>query len=94
MDFWQCVHPHEFTFEAPRPGRRRGGPLRDVVLRIGKSEDGDDWSMLEQNLPLKEVFGAEGRLRSTVAPHGEVLPLYYLYDLGVRSNVLSRTLFG
>jgi hypothetical protein len=37
----------------------------------------------EEKLLLSEVF--EGRLRSTVAPNDEYLPLIYTYDFGVCS---------
>ncbi|KAF9458392.1 hypothetical protein BDZ94DRAFT_1313351 [Collybia nuda] len=84
MGTWDCIHPHEFTFEAPRPGRRRKSSSLDVVFKIGgASPYGDDWSILEQNLGLREVFGDNGRLQSTISPFDEVLPLhdlYYLYD--------------
>jgi hypothetical protein len=48
-----------------------------------EDEDGHARSILEQNIRLRGVFGTAGRLRSTVAPQGKVLPLYYLYDFGV-----------
>lgn len=91
MGPWDCTHLHEFTFEVPSPKPRQIFSQRDVVLKIGTEKDeGDARSVLEHELSLQDVFGAAGRLHRVVAPRGEVLPLYYLYDFGVSPASLSQ----
>ena len=46
----------------------------------------------EERLLLSDVFDPQGRLYSTVARNGQILPLVYVYDFGVGCGfILSRS---
>lgn len=101
MGPWDDAHLHEFSFEMPLTGERSILNARKAVLKIG-SEPEQVINLpgvptprpppfeIETNIQLSDVFDADGRLHNVVAPNGNVLPLFYLYDFGVRESHSPR----
>lgn len=90
---WNNSHLHEFTFEPTRTEKANGmisfNP-RNVLVTIGMGKHADDYFegnqvlyFEESKLKLSDIWEGNGKARKNVLENGQVVSLYYLYDMGV-----------
>jgi hypothetical protein len=103
---WKHTHLHEFEYQLPSPYLSRALEILPEGLLAGREEYGElpvqppgmspreqSKAISETKTKLRDIYDPESRKRIrdlVLDENGDVLPLLYMYDLGVRASMPSQ----
>lgn len=96
---WEQCHLHEFSYSTAKANRSGGISLdadESVLKIIAEGEEPEmplfggrrptPTYLYEKEVKLSDMYDEAGKHRALASKRGEVLPLTYVYDFGVRSS--------